>query len=204
MLVALGVFTRLDQFACDHLMPGLAPMSISGPTLLDVLLPLGDDRSPAALASDLWLYPASAPLSWLLVCVCALVLWRRDQRRAAVLWPSVWIFGVGVEVLTKHVLARPELVSEGYRIGAFDHALPSGHALRAVLVAAAIAWVWPRYGRPAFAWAATVPPLLVASGWHTPTDVVASLFLAGALVLVLHETERSGVDRRPLLATAHD
>jgi membrane-associated phospholipid phosphatase len=33
--------------------------------------------------------------------------------------------------------------------------------------------------------------LLVVHGWHTPTDVVAGLLLAGALALAVREAARS-------------
>ena len=66
----------------------------------------------------------------------------------------------------------------------FDHSLPSGHTLRALVVALALACVW-RAGRLAFLWAATVPVSLVVTGDHVPTDVLAAalLFVAAAAAL---------------------
>ena len=67
-----------------------------------------------------------------------------------------------------------------FTISAFDTSLPSGHTIRSLIVAGAVAAAW-RSGRAAYVWAATVPFALVATGAHTPTDVVAGSLIAVAL-----------------------
>jgi membrane-associated phospholipid phosphatase len=58
----------------------------------------------------------------------------------------------------------------------FDQSLPSGHTIRSLLVAGAIACAW-HWGRLALVWAAGVPFALVVLGHHTPTDVAAGVFV---------------------------
>jgi membrane-associated phospholipid phosphatase len=179
-------------------MPGLAPGPFSKVHLVDALRPVGHDTSARELLLDLWLYPASFPLSGLIVAGCAFVLHRRGRTRAAALWLGAWLVANLEEGVSKTLLVRPALhTSAGFHVVAFDQALPSGHTLRSVLAAATVAYVWPRAKAAAIAWAATVPPLLVVAGWHTPTDVAAGLLLAGALVLAVHElARRSRADGR--------
>ncbi len=192
VLNALGVFDPVDAFAVAHLMPGLDPVHCNGkPSLLDALRPFGCGTSgPADVATDLWLYPASAPVSAAAVCACAFALRRRGRRRAALLWPAALAAGVAVEVLVKEVVRRPALVASGRHVVAFDGSLPSGHALRSLLLAATIACLWRRAGIVAALWAASVLPILVLAGWHTPSDVVAGAVLgataAAAVLARLH------------------
>jgi membrane-associated phospholipid phosphatase len=209
VLVAHGTLTGADQYAVDHLMAGLEPRRSHDSSVVDVVAPLGGDRSFWSVVSDLWLYPASVLLSALPIAGCAAVLWRRGRRRAAVLWPGALVVGNAIEVVTKYVLVRPALAAtdagERIHITSFDQALPSGHALRSALIAAAIAYVWPRAAVPAALWAASVGPVLVVAGWHTPTDVLGGLLLAGALVLGVREhAELDRVDRGSFAAGSRD
>jgi membrane-associated phospholipid phosphatase len=187
VLVALGAFTRVDQYATSHWMPGLEANGTTG--LVDSLLPVGKRRGPWDLAADAWLYPASAPVAALVFLLACGTLWRRGRRVAAVWWAGALVVGTLIELVVKHVLARPALyvVDEGLRdhVTGFDHSLPSGHTLRSALIAALLLYLRPRVGRAAAAWAASVVVLLVVAGWHTPTDIAAGLLLAAACVLVV-------------------
>lgn len=190
-LVAAGAFTRLDQAAVSHAMPGLEPGSSTGISAVDVLSPLGDDdRTPFDLASDAWLYLASVPLSALGIGICAVVLRRRGCSRAAWGLAAAWVAGNAIEVLTKHALVRPALRQHGLHVLAFDQSLPSGHALRSTLLAGAVALTWRRAGPAAGFWLLTVWVLLVVAGWHPPTDVLAGILLAAALLLAVREWDR--------------
>ena len=80
VLVATGSLDGLDRFAVDHLMPGLEPRNSGKPRLLDALSPVGRQRGPFHFAADAWLYPASVPVSGLVVAVAAAALWRRGAR----------------------------------------------------------------------------------------------------------------------------
>lgn len=172
-------------------MPGIDPGTQG--SLLDALLPVGDRHGFWDMAADVWLYPASAPLSSAIVGVACVALWRRGRHRAALLWGTVFLAGTAVEIVVKELLERPALYAlvDGRRehVSGFDHALPSGHTIRSFLVAAVLLAVWRRLGRAAAVWAATVVPILVVAGWHTPTDVVAGLLLATTLALLAHDLE---------------
>jgi membrane-associated phospholipid phosphatase len=168
-------------------MPGLTVDHAFSLNLVHASVPFASRPSASELVVDLWLYPASFPISGLIVAVCAWSLRRQGQTRAAALWIAAWFVGNAVEVLTKWLLVRPALFLDGVRVSQFDQSLPSGHTLRSVLVAAAVAYVWPRAAWWVAAWAASVVVILVPAGWHTPTDVLGGLLLAGALVLGVRE-----------------
>lgn len=93
-----------------------------------------------------------------------------------------------VEILTKHALARPLLTARfgGRELGVVDfvHSFPSGHAARAVVVAALLSSLRPRLAPFAVAWAVLTLPALELAGFHTPSDVAGGALLAGAAVLV--------------------
>lgn len=176
-VVALGALNGVDRYAVRHLMPGLDPRHSSVPTLGEVLVPISGSHSASSIAADLWLYPASVPFSALVVGGCGVALLRRGLRRAAVVWVAAWVVANAVEVLVKDAVRKPALSAQGYHLVAFDSSFPSGHTLRSLLVVAVLAVVAVRAGRWAAVWAATVPPLLVVAGWHTPSDVAGGLLL---------------------------
>ena len=110
-----------------------------------------------------------------------------------------WLVGNAAEALTKHALERPALyaVDRGSRIHVlgFDHSYPSGHALRAVLLAGLVAALCRGFGAAAAVWAAVALPLLLLAGFHTPSDLVGGVLLAGLLIalvpLARRDTARS-------------
>jgi membrane-associated phospholipid phosphatase len=181
--VGLGAFTWLDQGAVDHLMPWLDPRS-EDTNAAAVLLPLVEYRGVWDTVADVWLYPASVLVSGALIALC----------RSRV-WLGAWFVGTAIEVVVKATLARPDLHQGARHLVDFDQSLPSGHTIRSLLVAAAVAHAFPRLARRVWAWAASVWILLVVQGWHVPTDVVAGLLLASALALLAHDLQRRGVDR---------
>jgi membrane-associated phospholipid phosphatase len=159
--VAAGAFTGVDQWAVDHVMPG-GHFTGGEPSLLDSLVPLAGTHWSSAwsVASAVVAVPAS------FLVALALVAWR-SRALAAVL-----IAAVAVETLCKHMLTRPELHDGTRHIVAFDDSFPSGHALRAVLVAAAFRSPWWT------AWAVATIALIQLAGWHTPTDLAGGCLLA--------------------------
>ena len=163
-------------------MPTLGPAEDTG--IAGSLLPLVDYHGVWDAIADLWLYPASVLVSGALIALC----------RSRV-WLGAWFVGTAIEVLVKSTLARPDLHQGAIHLGDFDQSLPSGHAMRSLLVAAAVARAFPRAARWAWAWAASVWILLVAQGWHVPTDVAAGLLLGAALALLADDLQRRGVDR---------
>jgi len=185
MLVAAGALTGLDQWAVDHLMPG-ARGNGAPPTFLEAVVPLyhASWRRPLEVAANIVTVPAQALVSSVLLGACCLALRARGRRRAALAWAAAWLAGNAAEVLCKSLLARPLLHRNGLPLRAFESSFPSGHTLRAVLLAAAAAFVWPAGTRLLGAWAAAVLVLLELDGLHVPSDIAGGLLLA-ALVVVL-------------------
>jgi hypothetical protein len=193
VLVAAGAFTGVDQWAVEHLMPS-ASFHRGRPGWLEAAVPLLHQRfdSPLAVAADVVTLPAAALVS-LAIVVAA---WRVAGLGLGLV--AAWAAGSAVELLCKHVLVRPALRDGTLHIVAFDSSFPSGHALRTVLVAYAVARIWPRARGAAIVWVAASVVLLQLAGWHTPTDLAGGLLLGG---LALVGGGRAGALRaRRLLA----
>jgi membrane-associated phospholipid phosphatase len=171
-LVATGACTRVDQWAVDELMPG-ATFRHEGGGLLEGLVPLLHSNwdSGYAIAANIVTLPASFLISLAIGYVCSRAL-------AATL-----LAAVAVETLCKELLTRPALYDGSFHITPFDSSFPSGHALRTVIVAAVVAWRWPRARHGAVAWAIVSLVLIQLTGWHTPTDIVGGVILAGLALL---------------------
>ncbi len=171
-LVAEGAFTRIDQWAVDHLMPE-ANLRHQGGGLLEGLVPLLHSHwsSTYGTAANIVTLPASFLISLAIAYACS-------RAVAAAL-----IAAVAVEVLCKEVLTRPALYDGSFHVTAFDSSFPSGHALRTVVVAAAVGWRWPRARPIAVAWAIASLVLIQLAGWHTPTDIAGGVLLAALALL---------------------
>jgi membrane-associated phospholipid phosphatase len=183
VLVAAGVLTGLDQWSVDHVMPG-AHFRETRSRLIEGLVPLYGAHWDGALAAaaNIVTLPASLLIS------LAIVAWR--SRALAV----VMFAAVAVEVLCKEVLVRPALYDGARHVAAFDSSFPSGHTLRALLVAGAL---WPLLGVWSAAWAVASIVLLELAGWHTPTDIAGGVLLA-LLALLLARTAGALGGRRRL------
>jgi membrane-associated phospholipid phosphatase len=171
-IAASGVLRSVDQYAVDHLMPWLQVRHHSLVTFGALTVP--SLHPPAAnTALELWTYPAAVLPSLVIVLLAAWRLARPD----AVVWCALWCAGNAIELAGKLLLHKPDLYHHTLHVAAFDTSLPSGHTIRALVLAGAVACAW-RSGRIAFAWAATVPFALVVSGAHTPSDVATGLCVA--------------------------
>ena len=171
-LVAAGAFTRADQWAVDHAMPG-GHFTNKKVSLFAGLVPLAHTHwhSGYSAAVNVVTLPASFLIAFAIVVAASRVL------------AIALVAAVAVETLCKEVLTRPALYDGSLHITAFDTSFPSGHTLRTIIVAAAIAWRWPR-GLPAVvAWAVAAIALLLLAGWHTPSDLAGGVLL-GALALL--------------------
>jgi membrane-associated phospholipid phosphatase len=188
VLVAAGAFTGIDQWAVDHLMPSSA-FHHARPGLLEAAVPLLHQRfdSPLAIAADVVTLPAAALVS--------LAILGFASRAAGIGLLAAWAAGSAVELLCKHVLVRPALHDGTSHVVAFDSSFPSGHALRAVLVAYAVARLWPRARRVAIIWVVASVVLLLRAGWHTPTDLAGGLLLGCLAVSALVGGGRAGALR---------
>jgi hypothetical protein len=171
-LVAAGSFTRLDQWAVDHAMPGASFHHAQG-GFLDGLVPLLHSHwgSAYAIAANIVTLPASFLIALAIVFACSR------------LFAAALLAAVAVEVLCKELLDRPALHDGSFHISSFDSSFPSGHALRTMLVAGALVWRWPRSGPAATAWVVVSVVLLELAGWHTPSDLAAGVVLGGLALL---------------------
>jgi membrane-associated phospholipid phosphatase len=185
LLVAAGAFTWLDQYAVAHWMPWLDPRHDSPLTLRSLTLP-DFGGSPARVVADLWTYPAAFVPSTLLVTACAWAARRLD-------WLVAFVVANVVELAGKTLLTRPALHRDGIHVTGFDDSLPSGHTIRSLVLAAAIASLWRR-GRIAYVWAAGVAVALVPLGAHTPTDVAAGALVAVAAIAITASRMRGARD----------
>jgi membrane-associated phospholipid phosphatase len=177
--VSVGALTGLDQWGVEHLMPG-SNFTGGEPSLVDALVPLAGTNWGSAWSALVSV--VTVPASFLVAL--AIVAWR--SRVLAVLL----VAAVAVETLCKHVLTRPELHHGARHVVAFDNSFPSGHTLRAVIVAGALASPW------AAAWAAAAIVLLQLDGWHTPTDIVGGLLLGASALLARGGAARALRGRR--------
>lgn len=170
--VSAGAFTRVDQWAVDHLMPG-GSFHRSETRMVDGLVPLLHSGwgSGYSVAANIVTLPASFLIALAIVVACSRIL------------GVALVAAVGVEVICKELLTKPELYDGSFHIAAFDTSFPSGHALRTVLVAAAVAWRWPRARVLAIVWAIASIVLLLLAGWHTPTDLAGGVLLAALALL---------------------
>jgi membrane-associated phospholipid phosphatase len=188
-LVVAGKLQWIDNYALDHWMPGFRPTPSNGLDVDGLWRPFPLDIPWWKKVLDLWTYPASALVSALVFGGGALLLWRRGRPRAAIVWMAAWIAGNAIEFVGKHTLDRPllRLTEHGMRVPvpSFHESFPSGHTIRAVLVASFVVLLWPAARRPAAVWAVLTLAFLVVTAAHTPSDVLGGLLVAGVLLLAL-------------------
>jgi membrane-associated phospholipid phosphatase len=167
----------------------------TAPTLSESLVPLlHASFHPVGVAvAEIVTLPGQVIISFLLVVAAAWRLWTRGKVEAAVCWTAAWLLAVAVEVAFRHTLSRPRLYQHGVHLVGFDMSWPSGHALRASLVVAALAAAWPRLRVPLVIWLVAVVVLLELAGFHTPTDLLGGLLLATVAVATAVELGRSGL-----------
>lgn len=178
-LVAAGGLSGIDQWAVDHTMPG-ARFTGGTQSLSDALIPLRHVHwhGPVHIAAELVTLPAAVVPATILFALCCL---RVGGRRAAALG-LVYVIANAVEALTKSTLTRPALHHGTLHLASLDSSFPSGHTIRAVLVAFGVALAWPSLRLPAAAWAACAVAMLEVGGFHVPSDIAGGLLLATALL----------------------
>lgn len=204
IMVDLGLLTWLDQWAIDHVMPALRPRSV--PRSVDkTLIPIFHVRH----GMDLPLAAATYGVAWIASALPALALTAvgcvyldRRGRRGLAIWIAVAFVAVNaIELAAKSLIGRPALYGtdpRGVRVRVlpFESSFPSGHAARAVLLAALLTVCAVRFWPVAAAWLASVLVLLVLGGWHTPSDLLGALLLAGAFAVPVLRTPAVGDQMR--------
>jgi membrane-associated phospholipid phosphatase len=191
-LVVGGRLTTIDHYALEHWMPGLDPSAAthSLPSVTSLFVPFHLGTTWWEKALDVATYPASVLVSFLVFVAVGVALVRRGFRVTALVWAALWVGANAVEVMLKVALEKPALSLEedgmAYHLVPFDHSFPSGHAMRAVLVAGAIALVWRQLAWPAAFWALLVPVLLVVKSAHVPSDAAGGLIFGLLAVLAAH------------------
>ena len=124
------------------------------------------------------------------------------RKRLALWLGTVFIAANAAEFVGKRLITRPPLYAEqaGERIHVrpFDSSFPSGHMIRAVVLAACLVTCFPRTRPIALVWLTAVAVMLVVGGWHTPTDVAGGLLIASWLLIsafiALHAQRRPTVE----------
>jgi membrane-associated phospholipid phosphatase len=198
VLVAAGDLTSIDQWAVHRAMPGADFAEKS--TFVDAVIPLWGVHWHGVLhvVSELVTVPASFTPATLVAAAACLAV----RGRAAVVFAAAFALGNAIEVLVKSTLTRPALYAHGVRLSGFHASYPSGHTLRTVLVATAVASAWPRLRLVAAAWAATSIVLIELGGQHVPSDIAGGLLLAGALLATTWSLRRGSTwSRRPSRAS---
>ena len=186
-----GRFDRLDSYALEHWMHGLEPESDTDkwPAISGLFMPFSLDSAWWEALLGLVGYPASALVSFLVFATCCVVLWRRGARFPALAWGLSWFAANAIEVGLKASLMRPPLhavdaAGVEHHLRGFDHAFPSGHTVRAVMVAGLLVYVSRRLLAPAVLWALAVPVALVLGGAHVPADTLGGIVF-GLLAVVV-------------------
>ena len=143
-LSATGVLHGVDQYAVEHLMPWL---QVPPPPARHVRRADHPERRPArrpTAALELWTYPAALLPSLRHRARRRLSGWRRPAD--AIVWCALWCAGNAIELAGKLSLRKPDLYHHHVTSRAFDTSLPSGHTIRALILAGAVAAAW-RSGR---------------------------------------------------------
>ena len=111
--VVLGAFTRVDQFALDHLMPWLEPGVPPRGGTSGFWVPFRLHTPNALKLLDILTYPCSVLVSGLVVAIAAVVVWPRLGPVAALAPAAAWVTGNAIEVFLKGSLVRPPVYGSG-------------------------------------------------------------------------------------------
>lgn len=164
VLVETGVTAGIDRRGVEHLSP-LADSNWS------LLTSFADPLVTAAVFGAAFL-----------------VLRSRGATTAAWAWVAALAIGLLVEVVCKATIDQIAFSPEERVFDVFSLAksYPSGHAMRAVLLAGVGTAVAPRFARIWIAYAAFVGVWVVVSGMHLVTDAVGGVLLGSALVAAVN------------------
>jgi membrane-associated phospholipid phosphatase len=206
ILVGVGSLAGVDQWSVQHLMLGLAPGSAS-PSMLHSLFPIfdpGRERGHLALTALTYaiVWTASIIPSALLVLSAIVYLWRRAHGQLAVGLGVAFVAVNVVEVIGKASISRPALFAHTgqsrIHVRSFDGSFPSGHEIRAVLLAVCLVACFRKLWPLGLTWLGAVTVMLVVGGWHTPSDVAGGLLVSASVCVACISLVGSDRFRRPL------
>jgi membrane-associated phospholipid phosphatase len=166
VLVQATDFDRLNGFAVRHLQPIGAGKGY--PTLNTI--------------AEALIAPGAAGLTTVVVLMVSGILWVHGRRREAMAWPVALVAAIAIEIVCKLLISQHRSgIWAGYGL-TFDSSFPSGHMVRAILMAGAITAVWPALRPLIELWCVAVAICLLVTGWHLPTDIAGGV-LAGMALL---------------------
>jgi membrane-associated phospholipid phosphatase len=150
-----------------------------------------------------WTDPAEIPFA-ALILLAALIKMRQRPRLVA-LWIAAFGASLVIEVIGKALVERPFAATNTFLgTSIVQGSFPSGHTMRAIVVAGAVGTAWPRLRWPAIAWAAFTAVMVEVSGMHSPSEVIGGIL--GGLAIVTAVWASGGTQResppRPTHAAA--
>jgi membrane-associated phospholipid phosphatase len=164
-LVEITDFDRLNAFSVRHLQP------IAG----------GHGHPRMREWTEVLISPAGPMITALVIAAAAICLLAQGRNRAAAAWPAALALALVVEIVSKLVVGQHRSgIWHGFGL-TFDSSFPSGHMLRAILIAGAVAAVIPALRVALGLWCAAVGVCLLINGWHLPTDIAGGILAGMAL-----------------------
>lgn len=194
-LVAAGELTSVDRWAMLHAMPD-ASFTGGKPTFLQAVVPLWGLpwHGPVDIVTNL----VTVPAAFLVATVVVGAACRALRGRAALLLAAVYVAANAIEAIVKSALTRPPLVVHGLHVAGFDNSFPSGHTIRTVLLATAVAAAWPRVAPAIGVWGICSLAMIEIGAVHVPSDIAGGLLLVGALLATTWSSLRyAWSSRRP-------
>ena len=143
--------------------------------------------------------PAEVPVAALLLLAALIKL--RDQPRLVALWIGAFGASLVIEVVGKAVVERPFAATNTFLgTSIIQGSFPSGHTMRAIVVAGAIATAWPRLRWLAILAAAFIALMVELSGMHSPSEVLGGIL--GGLAIVSAVSACGGTRTAPTRANS--
>ena len=149
------------------------------------------EQHTETLASGNWslLALAADPVVVAVVLAAALLaMWRRSPKVHPLAWAAAFLVGQLVELALKWQVGQIPLNEPERVLGVWVLAgsYPSGHAMRAVLLAGLASAVAPRWRWLWVAYAAGMTAWVLISGMHLCTDTLGGVLLGGMLVAAVN------------------